>query len=99
MLWKKQLDGAILGKIEQIDMYKNGRLQLAFATPNRVYVLDRNGKEVAPFPLKFNDKVTQPLSVFNYDIKQHKQNKKQHNQISIFLFLLSQNLSKLVIQI
>lgn len=67
LLWKKQLDGAILGKIEQIDMYKNGRLQLAFATPNRVYVLDRNGKEVAPFPLKFNDKVTQPLSVFDYD--------------------------------
>lgn len=67
LLWKKQLDGAILGKIEQIDMYKNGRLQLAFATPNRIYVLDRNGKEVAPFPLKFNDKITQPLSVFDYD--------------------------------
>jgi hypothetical protein len=67
LLWKKQLDGAILGKVEQIDMYKNGRLQLAFATPNRVYVLDRNGKEVAPFPLKFKDKITQPLSVFDYD--------------------------------
>jgi hypothetical protein len=67
LLWKKQLDGAILGKIEQIDMYKNGRLQLAFTTPNRVYVLDRNGKDVAPFPLKFNDQITQPLSVFDYD--------------------------------
>ncbi|MCX7550656.1 ribonuclease HII [Xanthomarina sp. F2636L] len=67
LLWKKQLDGAVLGKVEQIDMYKNGRLQLAFATQNRVYVLDRNGKEVAPFPLKFNDKITQPLSVFDYD--------------------------------
>ena len=48
-------------------MYKNGRLQLAFATPNRVYVLDRNGKDVAPFPLKFKDAITQPLSVFDYD--------------------------------
>ena len=67
LLWKKQLDGAVLGKVEQIDMYKNGRLQLAFATPNRVYVLDRNGKEVSPFPLKFNDQITQPLSVFDYD--------------------------------
>lgn len=67
VLWKKQLDGAVLGKIEQIDMYKNGRLQLAFATPNRVYVLDRNGKDVSPFPLKFNDNITQPLSVFDYD--------------------------------
>lgn len=67
VLWKKQLQGAVLGKIEQIDMYKNGRLQLAFATSKRVYVLDRNGKDVAPFPLKFNDPITQPLSVFDYD--------------------------------
>ncbi|WP_456438633.1 ribonuclease HII [Psychroserpens sp.] len=69
IFWKKQLDGKILGKIEQIDMYKNGRLQLAFATSKKVYVLDRNGKDVSPFPLKFNDKITQPLSVFDYDKK------------------------------
>ena len=67
VLWKKQLEGPVLGTIEQIDIYKNGRLQLAFATPNRVYVLDRNGKDVAPFPAKFNDNITQPLSVFDYD--------------------------------
>ncbi|GAB4161130.1 MAG: hypothetical protein Tsb0033_18080 [Winogradskyella sp.] len=67
ILWKKQLQGKILGKIEQIDMYKNGRLQLAFATPNRLYILDRNGNDVSPFPYKFNDEITQPLSVFDYD--------------------------------
>ncbi|MGB5419872.1 MAG: ribonuclease HII, partial [Algibacter sp.] len=67
ILWKKQLQGPILGRIEQIDMYKNGRLQLAFATPKRVYVLDRNGKDVKPFALKFNDDITQPLAVFDYD--------------------------------
>ncbi|MEN3325112.1 DUF3352 domain-containing protein [Mariniflexile soesokkakense] len=67
ILWKKQLEGAVLGTIEQIDVFKNGRLQLAFATPNRVYVIDRNGKDVAPFPGKFNDAITQPLSVFDYD--------------------------------
>ncbi len=67
VLWKKQLRGAILGTIQQVDLYKNGRLQLAFATPNRAYVIDRNGKDVTPFPLKFNDKITQPLSVFDYD--------------------------------
>jgi hypothetical protein len=69
ILFKKQLDGKVLGKIEQIDIYKNGRLQLAFATSKRVYVLDRNGKDVTPFPLKFNDNITQPLSVFDYDNK------------------------------
>ncbi|GAA4269410.1 ribonuclease HII [Hyunsoonleella aestuarii] len=71
ILWKKQLHGPILGEINQIDIYKNGRLQLVFATPNRVYVLDRNGKDVAPFPGKFNDDITQPLSVFDYDKKKN----------------------------
>ena len=69
VLWKKKLEGPILGKIEQVDIFKNGRLQFAFATPNRVYIIDRNGKEVNPFPLKFNDVITQPLSVFDYDNK------------------------------
>jgi len=67
VLWKKGLHGKILGKIEQVDLYKNGRLQLAFATPKRVYILDRNGKDVGPFPMKLNDNITQPLSVFDYD--------------------------------
>lgn len=69
LLWKKQIPGNVLGKIEQIDMYKNGRLQLVFATPNAIHVLDRHGKNVAPFPIKFNDEITQPLSVFDYDKK------------------------------
>ena len=66
-LWKKQLHGKILGDIKQIDMYKNGRFQIAFATSNRLYILDRNGNDVSSFPLKFNDVITQPLSVFDYD--------------------------------
>ena len=67
ILWQKQLASKILGKISQVDLYKNGRLQLAFTTSDTFYILDRNGNEVAPFPLKFNDDVTQPLSVFDYD--------------------------------
>ena len=67
IFWKKTLESPIIGKINQIDMYKNGRLQLAFVTDNKLHVLDRNGKEVSPFPLSFRDKITQPLSVFDYD--------------------------------
>ncbi len=67
VLWKKRLNGEILGEIQQVDLYNNGRLQLAFATSNRVYIIDRNGNDVAPFPARFNDKITRPLSVFDYD--------------------------------
>jgi hypothetical protein len=67
ILWKKQLEGPVLGQIEQIDIYKNGRLQLAFTTPHKLYIIDRNGNDVSPFPGNFNDAITQPLSVFDYE--------------------------------
>jgi hypothetical protein len=65
--WKKKLSGSIMGRVNQVDLYKNGRLQMVFSTENRVYVLDRLGKDIGPFPLKFKDKITQAVSVFDYD--------------------------------
>ena len=67
ILWKKELDGKILGRIQQVDLYRNGRLQLAFATESSVYVIDRNGNAVAPFPIASSKTITQPLAVFDYD--------------------------------
>ncbi|MFD2516912.1 hypothetical protein [Salinimicrobium flavum] len=65
--WKKKMDSRILGEIHSIDILKNGRYQLAFATQNQLHVIDRNGNPVKPFPHKFRDAITQPLAVFDYD--------------------------------
>ncbi|MFP2997067.1 hypothetical protein ABN763_14215 [Spongiivirga sp. MCCC 1A20706] len=67
ILWKKQLESKIVGGIKQVDLYKNGRLQLIFNTPHKLHVLDRNGKVVDPFPISFEDEITQPIAVFDYD--------------------------------
>ena len=67
LLWQKELDGPILGDVQQVDLYRNGRLQLAFTTPKTWYILDRNGKEVKPFSVSFNETITQPLAVFDYE--------------------------------
>tara|TARA_R100000306_G_scaffold13813_1_gene16615 strand:+ start:14856 stop:17282 length:2427 start_codon:yes stop_codon:yes gene_type:complete len=66
-LWTKKLDNPILGKIHEVDILRNGKKQLAFVTKNNFYILDRTGNNVSPFPLQFKDKITQPLSVFDYD--------------------------------
>jgi len=84
VLWKRKLNGAVLGNVTQVDLYRNGRLQLAFATPNTVYVIERDGKNVEGFPLKLKDKITQPLAVFDYD--------KQRN----YRFLITQNTTLLM---
>ncbi|WP_394750105.1 ribonuclease HII [Spongiimicrobium salis] len=67
VLWKKKLKGSIQGKIAQVDLYKNGRLQLAFTTETQFLVLDRNGREVSGFKKSFKDGGLNPLAVFDYD--------------------------------
>lgn len=67
ILWKKTLDGPLLGAVQEIDLLRNGKKQLTFNTHRTWYVLDRNGHEVGPFPKHFNDAITQPLSLFDYD--------------------------------
>lgn len=67
VLWKKQLEGKIRGKIHQVDLYKNGKLQLAFCTNNQFLVLDRNGDEVSSFNKKFEGGNLNPLAVFDYE--------------------------------
>lgn len=66
-LWTKELGKPIIGAIQTVDLFKNGNKQIAFATENRFYVLDRNGKDLRGFPLRFKDAITQPLAVFDYD--------------------------------
>ena len=67
ILWKTQLDGLIMGKACQVDLYKNNKLQLAFNTEKSFYILDRLGRNVENFPISFKEKITAPVGVFNYD--------------------------------
>ena len=66
ILWKKRLDSPIQGEIHQVDLFRNGFLQLAFNTLYSSYVIDRNGKEVAPFCLTRKNSLL-PLQIFDYD--------------------------------
>lgn len=69
VLWKKQIPEKINGKVYQVDAYKNGKLQIVFATTNFIYMLDRKGENVGKFPLELESPATNPLSVFDYDNK------------------------------
>lgn len=65
ILWTKKLDSGILGKVKEVDI--SGKKHIVFTTKDAFYMIDRNGKDANSFPVKFNDAVTQPLSVFDYD--------------------------------
>jgi hypothetical protein len=65
--WKKTISGPIQGSISQLDIAKNGALQMAFTTQDKLEVLDQNGKSVDPFPLDFPGGNLNPLSLFDYE--------------------------------
>lgn len=67
ILWKKSLDGPILSEVNQIDYYRNNKLQYLFNTKSRMYLLDRNGNHVAKYPVMLPSEATNGLSVFDYD--------------------------------
>ena len=83
--WTKKINGKIIDEINQIDSYKNGKLQYVFATEKSLYLLDRKGRNVGRFPLNFNDKITKPLSVFDYDNnKNYRLLVTQNNELFMF---------------
>ncbi|MCT4664285.1 MAG: hypothetical protein N4A45_03505 [Flavobacteriales bacterium] len=67
ILWKKELPKPILGNINQIDIYKNGRLQLLFNTEDNLYLLDRNGKKVKGYPVNLPSQAQAGHGLFDYD--------------------------------
>ena len=66
-LWKKNIGNSIIGDIHQIDAFKNKKLQYLFNTKDSIYLIDRNGKHVNPFPIKSENTMTTPIAVFDYD--------------------------------
>jgi len=67
VIWEKQLEAQIIGDILQVDRYKNDKLQYTFVTKNNFHQVDRNGKSVRGYPVTLKSKVTQGLTVLDYD--------------------------------
>lgn len=67
IFWKRQLNKPIMSDIQQIDGLKNEKLQMVFNTEDSLYVLDRNGAVVAPFPVKLPARATNGVRVMDYE--------------------------------
>ena len=62
------MSGKIIGDIEQVDIYKNGRQQMMFRTNEKLYLLDRNGNEVKQLSFPINSNFSNiPISIFDYE--------------------------------
>lgn len=67
IIWKKQLNEKIIGKIHQVDALKNNKLQLIFNTSSKIFLLDRNGNNVGKFPVALPSPATIGLEPLDYE--------------------------------
>lgn len=65
VLWEKTMEGSIQDRVEQIDFLKNQKLQMLFAVGNRLYLLDRLGNPVSPYPKSYGQSILYGPFVFD----------------------------------
>lgn len=65
--WRKNVSGAVIGEIYQLDYLKNNKLQLFFVTKGKLHVIDRLGNYVSPFPVSIAQQSIEYVSLIDYD--------------------------------
>ncbi len=66
--WNTALEGSVISPIYQVDMLKNGKLQYAFASTEKIYVIDRLGRKVGNFPISPSaESRLEHFTVLDYD--------------------------------
>jgi hypothetical protein len=72
-LHTRQIDGPILGPIETVDYYLNGKIQYLFNTAERLYLIDRNFNDVAAYPIDLPVNASNGVRMVYYpEVKKHR---------------------------
>ena len=66
-LWKKQLPEIIVGKVYEVDIYHNGKIQYLFGTENFIHCIDKNGNYVDNYPLEIKGGISSEITVYDYE--------------------------------
>jgi len=66
IIWTRSLGDTIISELYQIDLYRNNKIQYLFNSPEKLYLVDLNGNDVAGYPVKLESRATNGLTVFDY---------------------------------
>ena len=68
--WKVELTTPIVGNVNQVDYYRNGRLQFMFTTERAIHLIDVLGRDVSGYPLRLPATATSGLMIADYEDQQ-----------------------------
>lgn len=66
-VWSVKLDAAITSQVEQVDLFKNGKLQYLFLAGSKLFIIDRLGREVEGYPKTLPMTAPAFMSLVDYD--------------------------------
>lgn len=64
-IWAIPFESSLKGFVEQIDYYDNGNLQMLFASEKKLFLLDRTGRYLSPFPIEFENEIVLGPKVYS----------------------------------
>ncbi|MFD2033236.1 hypothetical protein ACFSKL_00455 [Belliella marina] len=67
LVFSQALEDPIVSDVFQVDFYKNGKLQLLFATAKKIYIIDRLGGILPGYPLEIPGANITHLNLVDYD--------------------------------
>ncbi len=68
-LWGAPFSAPICGRAGTIDYFENGKLQILFASGSKLYLIDRLGRFVNPFPISLKKEVLLGPDIYDFNGK------------------------------
>lgn len=65
-IWSIPFKAPLCGRVENIDFYKNGKIQFLFCGGSKLYLIDRLGRFVGSFPLELGKEVRLGPAVYDF---------------------------------
>lgn len=66
-LWAVPFSAPICGNAGTIDYFANGKLQILFASGSSLYLIDRLGRYVSPFPVKLGKEILLGPAIYDFN--------------------------------
>ncbi len=66
VLWRRKMEEPILSKIQQVDLNNNLESQFVLSTASGIYVIDRQGNDLAGYPLKLQTNASNGVTVIDF---------------------------------
>lgn len=65
--WSYRTNEKTDDQITELDAFSNGKYQLLFASKNYIYLVDKNGKTIPPFPIRLNNSLSGQVSWIKFN--------------------------------